>query len=320
MTAAPFTGATITAEGRPVVITSENLPADAHSPVDSPESEKQPATPAGETAALVDWSPFGRVVPVLAASPGAGATSTAVAIADALQLAGRSVLLVDAGDPVRSGLGSAARSDGPRRVGPSPAAGIRFSWRARAVLARLDVADLAAEPVLFPSPPYWHPGGRGVDVTVVDIGHDPWRLATDPALGPGQWLRVGSPSPIPALVVRPTVPALAHAEQVLARLEPWVRAAAVTPPTQLLVVGARRWPKGVAGTAGRRTSVLLPDAVFFPHERDVATHGITANVTPAALRSPAERLLRSWHLLQPPTHRLALRRPLIARDRVSDSR
>src|SRR5256714_15595143 len=132
---------------------------------------------------------------------------------------------------------------------------------------------------MIPPPPYWHPGGgRGVDVTVVDIGHDPWRLATDPALGPGQWLRTGSPSPIPALVVRATVPGLAHAEQVLARLEPWVRAGVVTPPTQLLVVGARRWPKGVAGTAGRRTSVLLPDPGFFPHDRAMAARGVTADL------------------------------------------
>lgn len=304
------------------MVTSENLPADVRSRVDVPEQERQQATPAEETVELVDWSPFGRVVPILAASPGAGATSAAVAIADALQLAGRSVLLVDAGDPVRSGLGRAARADGPRRDGPGPAAGIRFSRRARAVLARLDVADLVAETVLFPPPPYWHPGGgRGVDVTVVDIGHDPWRLASDPALGPGQWLRVGSPSPIPALVVRPTVPGLAHAEQVLARLAPWVRAGTVTPPTQLLVVGARRWPKGVAGTAGRRTSILLPDAVFFPHDREVAAHGVTADVTPSSLRTPADRLLRSWRLLPQRTGRLRARWPRHARDsngRVAD--
>ncbi|MBE8523118.1 hypothetical protein ILP97_37460 [Amycolatopsis sp. H6(2020)] len=295
--------------------TSDNLPVDVDSRVDSTDTEEQPATSAEEAVELVDWSPFGRVLPVFAASPGAGATSTAVAIADALQLAGRSVLLVDAGDPVRSGLGRAARTDGPRRDGPGPAAGIRFSRRARAILARLDVSETGVEPVLFPSPPYWHPGGRGVDVTVVDIGHDPWRLATDPALGPGQWLRVGSPSPIPALVVRPTVPGLAHAEQVLARLEPWVRAAAVTPPTQLLVVGARRWPKGVAGTAGRRTSILLPDTVFFPHERYVAEHGVNADVTPSSLRAPAEQLLRSWHILPQRTRRLRLPRPRRAHGR-----
>ncbi|WP_410595393.1 hypothetical protein [Amycolatopsis sp. lyj-23] len=301
------------------MVAFEDLPADVRSSVDSPTTRRQQTTPADGAVELVDWSAFGRVVPILAASPGAGATSTAVVIADALQLAGRSVLLIDAGDPVRSGLGRAARTDGPRRDGPSSAAGIRFSRRAQAILARLEVVESAAEPVVFPPPPYWHPaGGRGIDVTVVDIGHDPWRLATNPALGPGQWLRVGSPSPIPALVVRPTVPGLAHAEQVLARLEPWVRTAAVTPPTQLLVVGARRWPKGVAGTAGRRTSVLLPDAAFFPHERDVADHGITADVTPSALRSPAEQLLRSWHMLQPPTRRLALRWPRIVRGRVSD--
>ncbi len=293
---------------------SENPPADAVSRVDSPDPERQQATPPEATAELVDWSAFGRVIPVLAASPGAGATSTAVAIADALQLAGRSVLLVDAGDPVRSGLGRAARADGPRRDGPGPAAGIRFSRRARAVLGRLDVADLAAEPVLFPPPPYWHPGGgRAVDVTVVDVGHDPWRLATDPALGPGQWLRVGSPSPIPALVVRPTVPGLAHAEQVLARLAPWVRAGSVTPPTQLLVVGARRWPKGVAGTAGRRTTILVPDAVFFPHDRNLAVHGVTADVTPSRLRASAEQLLRSWHVLPQRTRCLPLRWPRIGR-------
>ncbi|WP_328617281.1 hypothetical protein OHS18_13665 [Amycolatopsis sp. NBC_00355] len=179
------------------------------------------------------------------------------------------------------------------------------------------MTETAAEPMIFPSPAYWHPGGRSIDVTVVDIGHDPWRLASNPALGPGRWLRVGSPSPIPALVVRPTVPGLAHAEQVLARLAPWVRAGEVTPPTQLLVVGADRWPKGVAGTAGRRTSVLLPDAVFFPHDREVATHGITADVTPTSLRSPAEHLLRSWHVLPQRTRRWSLRRPRNARGRDS---
>jgi hypothetical protein len=298
--------------------TSEELPADAHSHANDPATDRRLSTSAELAIELVDWSPFGRVVPILAASPGAGATSTAVAIADALQLAGRSVLLVDAGDPVRSGLGRAARADGPRRNGPHPAAGIRFSRRAGALLARLDVAQTAVEPLMFPPPPYWHPrGGRGVDVTVVDIGHDPWRLATDPALGPGQWLRVGSPSPIPALVVRATVPGLAHAEQVLARLEPWARAGAVTPPTQLLVVGVRRWPTGVAGTAGRRTSVLLADTVFFPRDREVATHGVTADVTPPSLRSPAEYLLRSWHLLPHPTRRLYLRRWRAARGRDS---
>jgi hypothetical protein len=85
----------------------------------------------------------------------------------------------------------------------------------------------------------------------------------------------------------------------------------------LLVVGARRWPKGVAGTAGRRTNVLLPDAVFFPHDRDVAKRGVTADVTPSSLRSPAEHLLRSWHVLPQRTRRLSLRRRRAARGRDS---
>jgi hypothetical protein len=268
---------------------------------DAPVAVRE-SEPADGAFDLVDWSMFGRVLPILAASPGAGATIAAVAIADALQLAGLSVLLIDAGDPVRSGLARASRADGPRREVPHSGTGIRFSWRARALLVRLEVLQGAADAPVFPSPPSWHPGGRRADVTVVDIGHDPWRMFSDPSAGPGQWLRPGSPSPIPALVVRPTVPGLAHAEQILARLEPFVRDGGVTPPTQLIVMGARRWPPAVPGTAGRRTSVLLPDTVFFPAHPTTAVNGVTAEVTAAPLVSAASALLRALRVLPAKPH------------------
>jgi hypothetical protein len=51
----------------------------------------------------VDWTPFGVVIPVLAGSPGSGASVVAVTVADALQIAGRCVLLADAADRARSG-------------------------------------------------------------------------------------------------------------------------------------------------------------------------------------------------------------------------
>jgi hypothetical protein len=261
---------------------------------------------------------FGRVLPILAASPGAGATIAAVAIADALQLAGLSVLLIDAGDSVRSGLARASRAEGPRREIPHSGTAIRFSWRARALLARLEVLQGAAAAPVSPSPPSWHPGGRRADVTVVDIGHDPWRLCSDPSTGPGQWLRPGSPSPIPVLVVRPTVPGLTHAEQILARLEPFARSGGVTPPTQLIVMGARRWPHAVPGTAGRRTSVLLPDAAFFPVHPTTAVNGVTAEVAAAPLVSAASALLRALRVL-PAKPRTWARRPRqFTRDRQPD--
>ncbi|WP_179956924.1 hypothetical protein [Amycolatopsis anabasis] len=244
-----------------------------------------------------DWSRFGVVVPVLAASPGAGATVAATVLADVLQLAARSVLMVDTDDPARSGLNRAARTDGPQALGPHPAVRIRFSWRAQAVLARAETSLPVLAPGMLPPPRFWQPGNRVIDVTVVDVGHDPWRVTAHPLAGAGAWLRTGKPSPEPILVVRPTIPALVHAEQVLARLEPWVRLGTVTPPAQLIVVGAKRWPTGVPGTAGRRLQRLLPDAVFLPHDPEIALSGITAAVTPPKLRSAVGDLARRLRLL-----------------------
>ncbi|MEU6643095.1 hypothetical protein ABZ863_11145 [Saccharomonospora sp. NPDC046836] len=236
---------------------------------------------------------------MLAASPGCGATVTATAVADALQLSGRAVLMVDTADPVRSGLSRATRTEGPLVAGPHPAVGIRFSWRARAILARINTSLPVLAPSMVPPPPFWQPGDRRLDVTVVDIGCDAWRVSAHPLAGAGAWLQTGSPSPRPLLVVRPTVPGLAHAEQVLARLEPWIRLGAATPPTQMVVLGATRWPNTVAGHAGRRTAVLMRDAVFLPRDPAVAVHGITAAVTPARLRDAATRLLRTLGALSP---------------------
>ena len=77
----------------------------------------------------VDWVPFGAVVPVLAGSPGAGASVLAAALTDTLQLAGRCVLLVDAADPARSGLAAAASAEGPWTSAVTPLLQIRYSWR-----------------------------------------------------------------------------------------------------------------------------------------------------------------------------------------------
>jgi len=240
-----------------------------------------------------NWSSFGQVIPVLAGSPGSGASVLAAALADALQLAGRSVLLVDAADPVRSGLAMAARTAGPWVRGPHPAVCIRYSWRARALLAQLETALPVVAPGMVPPPRFWHPG-TSVQATVVDLGHDAWRLAAHPLTGAGEWLRHGTPLPVPMLVVRPSRPSLVHAEQVLSRLEPWVATGAATAPAQLVVMGAKRWPPGVAGAAGRRLTPLLPGAVFVPHDAATAASGVSAQVTAPHILTAVGAMLRRW--------------------------
>ena len=236
------------------------------------------AVPAAATQA-VDWSRFGVVVPVLAGSPGAGASVLAAAVTDALQQAGRRVLLVDAADPARSGLAAAAPEEGLHVRQVHPGLHLRYSWRHESLLARME-SRFPITPAMVPPPPAWLPDRGPVHVTVVDVGHDGWRAAADPLLGAGGWLRRGQPATLPILVVRPTRPSLQQAEQVLARLYRWVNARVAEPPAQLVVVGARRWPRGVTGAAGRLLDPLIPDAVFVPLHRRVELGGVTGDLLP----------------------------------------
>ena len=102
------------------------------------------------------------------------------------------------------------------------------------------------------------------------------------------------------LVVRATRPSLLGAEQVLARLHRWVTAGVATPPAQLVVVGALRWPRRVSGVAGRLLAGLLDDAVFLPRHPEIETGGVTADLVPRQLRSAVIPLLQDWHLLDAP--------------------
>ncbi|MGH3779407.1 MAG: hypothetical protein ACRDRO_01950 [Pseudonocardiaceae bacterium] len=248
-------------------------------------------------ATSVDWSGFGQVIPVLAGSPGAGASVLCAVISDVLQLAARCALVVDTADPARSGLALATKSEGPWGPGPHSSVRIRFAWRAQALLARVETSLPVLTPGMVPAPRFWRPAVPELHATVVDIGHDAWRVSAHPLIGAGEWLRRGTPAPRPVLVVRPTRPSLIHAEQVLARLESWVQIGAVTALAQLVVMGATRWPAGVAGVAGRRVAGLVEGAVFVPHDPGLAVGGITPQVTPAPAQDAVAPLLRSWGLL-----------------------
>ena len=246
-----------------------------------------------------DWSSFGLVIPVLAGSPGAGASVVAASLADVMQLAGRCVLLVDAADPARSGLAAAASVDGPWTVAVSPLLQIRYSWRHAVLVARLESRLPVISPGMVPPPRCWRPAVDPLHATVVDVGHDGWRATANPLLGAGAWLRSGVPAARPVLVVRPTRPSLRHAEQVLARLDPWLRSGAVTAPAQLVVVGAKRWPGGVVGAAGRRLEGLLASAQFVPWDGELAVGGVTERMVGPRVRTAVERVLVEWGVLPP---------------------
>ncbi|KAA2252477.1 hypothetical protein F0L68_35600 [Solihabitans fulvus] len=243
-----------------------------------------------------DWSAFGGVVPVLAGSPGAGASVVTAVLADAVQLLAWRVLMVDTADPVRSGLAAAPVSDGPWSAGPHPAVRIRHSWRGSALVARLETTVPVLAPEMVPPPRFWASPVGQPQVTVVDVAADLWRLAANPLDGPGAWLRQGTPCPRPILVVRATRPSLLHAEQVLHRLRVWSAVGLVTMPVALIVVGARRWPPGVVGVAGTHLTPLVDGAVFLPHDKDIAVGGVTGLVTPRRLRDAVLPLLRRWGL------------------------
>lgn len=249
-----------------------------------------------ESLRSVRWDPMGTVIPVLAASAGAGSSVVAAALADALQLGGHRVLLADTADPVRSGLAMAARTEGTWVRGPHPAVRVRFSWRGRTVLGRVDSELPLITHGMVPSPPWWRLVGTELTATVVDIAHDSWRVAANPLVGAGAWLRNGTPAPRPVLVCRPSAPSLTSADAVLSRLDAWASAGAIAPVEHLVVVGARRWPPAVTGVASRRLAPLVEHAVFVPYDRDVAAHGVTADITPARVRHSLAPLLDGFGL------------------------
>jgi hypothetical protein len=256
----------------------------------------------------VDWSPFGVVLPVLSGSAGAGASVFAVAAVDALQRAGRCALLIDGAEPSRSGLSTAAAVEGPHTSGPAPSVRVRYSWRNHAVLARMETDLPALTPIPPLEPQQWLPVDpplTPLHVTVVDLGQDWARAATDPLSGACGWLRgsaANTPQACPVLIVRATRPSLMAAEAALARLDPWVSSGELVAPVQLVVMASwkrRGWPSGVTGTAGARVARLLDAAVFVPYDRDLDLGGITEDPTPARIQSVVASLLNDWGLLAP---------------------
>jgi len=250
------------------------------------------------SCAPADWSAFGTVIPVLAGHPGGGASVLAAVLADALAAQGHRVLLIDAADPLRSGLADATADDGPRLAGPHRSVGIRQSERGPIRCARLEYTGAPVRSAgMVPAPQYWTPPDGAVDVTVVDIGWDAWALGAMPLQGPGGWLRHGTPTPRPVLALRPSMPAARHTEQLLSRLAAWTSGGGATEVTSVVVMGAKKLPPAVRAVAGNALTPLLQHAVCLPNDRNVAERGVSTEPTPAPAQHAVAPLLTRWDLL-----------------------
>lgn len=194
------------------------------------------------------WGP--EWVAVVAAHAGAGASSVALMVTDALSAAGRPTRLVEVADPTWSGLVAAADAE----LGVDTSAGWRRGRRGRAVLYR----RARRGPLVG-----WPVGGDG-GMTVADLGL--------PAAGDVE--RLARHRPRLVVVCRTTVPGARRAAGLLGQL-----AYPGGAPLVVAAVGVRHWPGPVTAAGGRELRRLKAAGrvVAVPLDRRLQTTGLTAD-------------------------------------------
>jgi hypothetical protein len=203
---------------------------------------------------------------VLAAHAGAGASTVALALTDALTAAGRTPRLIEAARPSRSGLAGAATAE----MGLDSSGAWRRGARETATICR---RASEANPTGWPDP------APAVADTVVDLG-----LPTAAGLH-----RLAGDRPDVVLVCRPSIPGVRMAEQTLIDLD-GLRVAVAS-------LGPRRWPGEVTASLGPR----LRDAreaglvVAVDLDRRLQVTGPTQAPLPKPLLRAAADLLQLVH-------------------------
>lgn len=238
----------------------------------------QVATPRSR-GPLMPWSDVevaSAPVAVLAGHAGAGASTTALALAGALAEHAQ-VQLVEYADPARSGLFSASTLE----------LGVEDVWWRRGRRGRLDVFRLAlpADGQLPPPPKTEHPQR----LLVVDAG---WSLTV--ALLDSQVRFLATQ--LAVVATRVTVPAVRQTEQLLAVLGGDVVVAAV---------GQARWPRIVEASCGPRLNELRSRGrvVQVPVDRWLETTGLTADPLPKKVAAAARALAVLLPVGPPSEHR-----------------
>lgn len=212
-----------------------------------------------------------RVVPVVAAHAGAGASTVALAIAEAAASGGTSVRLLDCGDPARSGLAAVAAAE----LGVSEA-GWRTGRRGTVMVDRLDVPATCPADVIPPHASLTSPDGR--HLLVVDVG---WPVSAVLA-APG-WLAALLTAGPAVAVCRVTVPGVRQVEQALSR---------IGGPVIVAAVGPARWPGPVAASTGPALAALrrAGRVVSVPVDKRVQITGLTAAALPKAVLAAGRQL------------------------------
>jgi len=246
-----------------------------------PGDDRIPTETVGPSFGPVPWSAAELGTPtvvVVAGHAGAGASTVALAVAEAL--CGRwRVQLVEYSDPRRSGLGAASCSElGVDEVG------WRRGRRGPLELTRMGAGhDLAR---CLPPPPPSTAQQQGLPVgdwlVVLDLG---W--AATSRLSQSAWLPAVMGSAELVVVSRLTVPGVRQTEHVLT---------AVGVPAVVAAVGSGRWPGEVSASCGPvlKAARDAGRVVMVPVDRRLEISGLTADALPktvaAAGRALAARL------------------------------
>lgn len=229
--------------------------------------DQRPEQPRRSTADPAD------PVLVLGAHPWAGASTVAVALADAAAAGGRSrVQLIDAASPESSGLACAAE----REINSSVEGWI-LGRRGNIEVRRPTGAVLSPGAI----PPFDAPPGSPV---VVDAGW-PLRALQDES----GWLPTLLRTAKLVVVTRATVPGASRAETALHRLG--------RDGITLAMVGARRLPDLLVASGGPRVRQLYDEGriVAVPHDKRLAMHGVDASAAPRGIAAAVEVIGRfAW--------------------------
>ncbi len=283
----------------------------------------QPARPArlgpdGRLAAAAAPLP-GAVVTVVGAHGWSGASTTALLLAESAARAGGTVRLVDAADPVQSGLIGAAVTEHGYDQSGQWRRGLRVV-RSRAHpfgQLRMERLDRPADaPLAVPAAAISDgtgdgtSGGTGGDVgpggdvggnavmTVVDAGWplpDLVRLAEDP-VGQTHWLGRLIRSSTLVLTAQATVPGLQRAAAAADQLQ-GLRSSGPTrtaaPGMVLVLVGAHRLTRLLADVVATTLPAISAEGrlVLVPSPRDFAVQGVTTSDLPKQLTPAGVRLL-----------------------------